>query len=141
MRGVHAFRRRSLAQGVNYSTPRAGFTQVAVHGGGLSGGGFGGGGLHSGGIGGNFHGNGGHRTGGYGGGWGGSGPYYAYGWDYPDDYAYDYGYPDDYAYDYGAPGAYCQTPQTSCELDHPAAAGQPCQCRAGIDLVPGTAQP
>jgi hypothetical protein len=130
----------AFAQGANYSTPKAGFTQVAVHGGGVGGGGFSGGGFHGGGFhGGGFHGGGGHWAHGYGGGWGG-GPGYAYDWGYPDDYAYDYDDPD-YAYDYGTPGAYCQTPETSCELDHPAVAGQPCQCHSGIDWEPGTAQP
>ncbi len=131
----------AFAQGANYSAPRA--TRVVMHGAAIGGGGMGGGGVH-----GNFSGGGmrGWQGGGYGG-YGGWGPDYAYGWGYPDyDYGWDYDYPD-YAYDYGYPydtyaeGAYCQTPETSCPLDHPAVAGQACQCRSGIDEVPGTTQP
>jgi hypothetical protein len=103
---------------------------------------------------GNWHGRGGR--GGYGGGYGGWGPGYAYG--YPYDYGYDSddsgyaydGYDNGYAYDngygpdvyaQGEPGAYCQTPDTSCALDHPSVAGAPCQCRSGFDEEPGSAQP
>jgi hypothetical protein len=126
----------AFGQGVNHSAGKGQFSPVAFRGVG---------GFHGGGLAG-FHG-GGHWGGGRG--WGSWGPGYSYGYPY---YGYGYGYPDDYAYDYpydygagvyaeGAPGAYCQTPETSCELDHPAIAGQACQCREGIDQVPGTAQP
>lgn len=154
----------AFAQGVNYSTPRA--TRVAVHGtaiggvGGMHGnaaagavyGNFSSGvrGNASPGIRGNFAINGmhgwrrhhwGHGYGGYGGGPGyayGYPDYYDYGLDYDDPgYAYDYGYPND-TY---AEGAYCQTPETSCPLDRPVVAGQACQCRNGVDEIPGIAQP
>ncbi|MGB7126060.1 MAG: hypothetical protein WBD42_04435 [Methylovirgula sp.] len=141
----------AFAQGVNYSTPRAGFTKVAAQGGvgGIGGGGHGGfaggfhgGGMHGGrsvhgGFAGGFHGggmHGGHNWGGHGG-WG---PNYAFGWGYPYGYGGDYDYPGDYADDYGYPydtyaeGAYCQTPQTSCPLSHPAPAGAACSCDSGI---------
>lgn len=90
---------------------------------------------------GNWHGRGWH---GYGAGYGVWGPGYAYG--YPSDYGYDYdksGYAYDngpYVYAQGESGAYCQTPEMSCALDHPSVAGAPCQCRSGIDQEPGTAQ-
>jgi hypothetical protein len=104
----------------------------------------------------NWHGRSGRGWYGYGGGQGGWGPGYAYG--YPYDYGYDSddsgyaydGYDNGYAYDngygpdvyaQGEPGAYCQTPEMSCALDHPSVAGAPCQCRSGFDQEPGSAQP
>ncbi len=159
----------AFAQGAHDSIPTARLTRVFAHGAAIGGvGGMGGGGVRgnfaAGGVRGNFssgvrgnfaaggmrgihsaHGwNGHHWARGYGG-YGGWGPDYAYDWGYPYD-EWDYGYPD-YAYDYGYPydtyaeGAYCQTPETSCPLDHPALAGQACQCRNGVDEVPGTTEP
>jgi hypothetical protein len=153
----------AFAQGANYSIPNAKFTRLALNGAAIGGaGGLGAGGIHgnfsTGGVRGNFssgsvhnnfaagglhgwHGARHHWAHGYGGGgpdyaYGWGYPYYDYGWDYP-DYAYDYGYP----YDTYAEGAYCQTPENSCPLDHPAVAGEACQCRSGVDEVPGTTEP